>query len=76
MNTARYSMASSKQDNVAAVMIHADSKRDAQEAIKVAKAWIRSSGRPCKLVYFNEIHGSEYSNLGVRFTARIAYRVA
>lgn len=75
MNTARFAMADSTRDNVAAVMVYADTKSDAKEAIQVAKAWIRASGRPCKVVFFYERWGSEWSSLGRSYVARIAYRV-
>lgn len=76
MNSAHYSMASSEQANVAAIVVSAEDKKAAQEGIAVAKAWLKAAGKPCKLVFFHEIHGSEWSNLGVSYRARIAYRVA
>jgi hypothetical protein len=72
---ASFRMVNSDKPNMAAVMVYAERKADAQQAIKVAKAWIRSSGRGCKTVYFHEIIGTEWSSLGRRYVARIAYVV-
>ena len=74
MNTTRYAMVSSDKANMAAIVVSSDDKRAAQDGIKVAKAWLKSAGKPCKLVFFHEIIGTEWSNLGRTYRARIAYR--
>lgn len=74
--TARMSKATSKVEGHEIVMIHADRKGDAQEAIKVAKAWLRETGARFKLVYFHCVIGSEWSSMGRRYVARIAYKPA
>ncbi len=56
------------------VMISAETKRDAQAAIKLAKSWIRSNGLRCKLVFFHEIIGTQWSSMGRSYRARIAYK--
>lgn len=76
MSRARFSKASTKSEGVEVVMIHADSKRDAKGAIQFAKMWVRAIGGQCKTVYFHEIIGSEWSSMGRRYVARIAYKVA
>lgn len=58
-----------------AVEINADSKRDAQEAITVARAWLKETGSKSKLVYFHE-RTSEYSNLVKYYRARIVFQAA
>ncbi len=63
-----------KNPGVEAVVIRSDNKRDAKEAIQVAKAWLRSAGRAFKVVYFYEHIGTQWSNLGRSYSARIAYR--
>lgn len=75
MTTARYTMTGSENAGVAAVEIHADSKKDAQEAIQVARAWIKSAGLPSKLVSFTE-NTSQYSNLVKYYRARVAFKVS
>lgn len=40
----------------------------------MAKAWLRSAGRAFKVVYFYEHIGTQWSNLGRSYSARIAYR--
>lgn len=64
MKTARYTTTDKT------VTINADNKRDAQEAIQVARAWIRSAGLRSKLVYFYETT-SQYSNLVKYYRAEI-----
>ncbi len=73
--TARLSAASPTAAGHQVVMIHADRKADAQDAIKVAKAWLRATGARFKLVYFHENIGTQWSNLGRSYSARIAYAV-
>ena len=58
------------------VMIHSDSKSAAQQALRLAKTWIWAEGGKLKVVYFNEIVGTEWSSLGRRYVARVAYRMA
>jgi hypothetical protein len=74
MKTARFNEAGSKVQGVQAIEIFAESKADAQEAIKVATAWIRSAGYGTKLVSFISTPRTEWSNLDIIFRARIAYR--
>jgi hypothetical protein len=56
------------------VMVSAETKQDAQSAIKLAKTWIWANGLRCKVVFFHEIIGTEWSNLGRSYRARIAYK--
>lgn len=73
MNSARLSSTSSGTPNAKAVMIHADSKSAAKEAILLAKAWIKANGGQSKVVYFISTP-SEYSNLVMKYRARIVYK--
>ena len=72
---ANFSMAAA-ENGLTAVMVRADDKRDAQEAIKVAKAWIWHAGMRLKLVYFHEIIGTQWSSLGRSYSARIVFKAA
>ncbi len=73
--TARFSETGSKVEGTKAVIIKADYKRDAQEAIKLAQAWVKANGGISKLTSF--VSAPRWSsNLDLVFTARIAYRVA
>jgi hypothetical protein len=74
MKTARFNETGSKVEGVKAIEIFAESKADAQEAIKVATAWIRSAGYGTKLVSFVSTPRTEWSNLDIVFRARIAFR--
>lgn len=74
MTSARFSETGSKVDGTFAVMIHADTKADAQAAIKFARAWVKSLGGISKLTSFTEAPRWS-SNLDTFFCARIAYRV-
>lgn len=58
------------------VLIFAETKRDAQAAIVLAKTWLRANGHRFKLVFFHEVFGSQYSTLGRSYRARIAFRSA
>ena len=64
---------STARECIAAVMIYSDNKRDAQDAICLSKAWLRDNGFKYKLVYFYEIYGTQWSNLGRSYKARIIY---
>jgi hypothetical protein len=75
MKTARFSLTDSTTKGLTAVIINADSKSDAQEAIKVARAWMKAAGRKSKLVFFHETT-SEYSNLVKYYRARIVFQDA
>lgn len=55
-------------------MIAAETKRDAQTAIGLAKTWIKANGGRCKLVFFHENIGSQWSSMGRSYRARIAYK--
>lgn len=78
MNSARFSngSTSSNLEGLEIVQISADTLSDAQAAIAVAKAWLRSTGAKFKLVEFHKTIGGEFSNLGVGYHARIAYKGA
>jgi hypothetical protein len=73
MNSTRFHEAASKNPGVAAIEIFSENKADAQRAIKLAKAWLRANGRPCKLVSFTSAPRG-LSNLDIVFRARIAYQ--
>lgn len=75
MNTARLSLTSSTTPNCQAVVIHADSKQDAQETIRTVRAWARANGRWHKIVYFRRTT-SYWSNLVWYYEARIVFRAA
>jgi hypothetical protein len=62
------------REGLEAVMIRAESKQDAQAAIKLAKSWIWENGLRCKLVFFHEIIGTQWSNLGRSYSARIVFK--
>ncbi len=72
--TASFSVGTAQADGMQIVMIHAETKRDAQAAIKLAKSWIWSNGLRLKLVFFHENIGTRWSNLGRSYVARIAYK--
>lgn len=74
MGMARMSEATSETAGLKIVMVHSDSKSAAQDGIKVARAWLKANGQPSKLVYFYESRGTQWSNLGRSYVARIAYR--
>jgi hypothetical protein len=74
MTTARFSMGTTETNGAQVVMIHAETKRDAQAAIKLAKSWIWSNGLRLKLVYFHENIGTRWSNIGRSYAARIVFK--
>lgn len=74
MNSATYRLDASTTPGAHAVVICSDSKRDAQEAIAHAKAMIRSFGLRMKMVHFHEVIGTEWSNMGATYRARIVFK--
>ncbi len=71
---ARFSETSSKVDGTFAVRITADTKADAQAAIRLAQAWVKSLGGVAKLTDFT-VQPRWSSNLDQFYSARIAYRL-
>lgn len=73
-SAARFATTTSKVDGTFAVAIRADTKRAAQGAIKLARAWVNSLGGISRLTSFTV--GPRYSsNLDQVFAARVAYRI-
>lgn len=72
--TARFSEATSKVEGTSAVVIRADTKQDAQAAIKLVQSWVRANGGITKLTSFTS-QPRWSSNLDLFFSARIAYRM-
>lgn len=75
MHTANVSLASTTTPNCSAIVLSSDSKKGAQDGIKLAQAWLRSNGGKYKLVSFTS-SPSQYSNLVIYYTARIVFSVA
>ncbi len=73
--TARYNETTTTMPNAKAVAIFAENKRDAQDAIKLAQAWVRANGGKYKLVSFTSAPRN-YSNLDIVYRARIVYMLA
>ncbi len=74
MTTARYNEGSSKNSNQV-VIVTADTKQDAQAAIKLVQAWVKENGGRSKLTDFTSAPRWS-SNLDLFYRARIAYSVA
>ncbi len=73
--TARFSETTSTVEGTQAVVICADTKRAAQDAIKLAQAWVKANGGRSKVTSFISFPRWS-SNLDLVFKARVAYRVA
>lgn len=72
--TARFATGSSKNSNQA-VIVTADTKADAQAAIKLVQAWVKANGGRSKVTEFTA--APRYSsNLDMFYRARIAFAVA
>ncbi len=75
MTNARWNETTSNVDGTFAVIVTADTKHEAQAAIRLARAWVKSVGGISKVTSF--ISAPKWSsNLDLFFRARIAYRVA
>lgn len=58
--------------NASAIEIRSENERTAKSAIKLAQAWIKENGGRYTLVSFTSC-ASQWSNLIVKYTARIVY---
>lgn len=72
--TARYSEGDSKFAGWQKVVITADHKRDAQDAIRLVKTWVKANGGTAKLdTFFSAPRWS--SNLDLFYRASVFYKI-
>ncbi len=75
MTTARYNEGSSKFSGWNKVVITADTKKDAQAAIKLVQTWTKANGGKAKLSTFTSAPRWS-SNLDLFYRAELFYQVA